>query len=363
MAVVLCSCESDNKECVKAKAMMPGRAPKSKLDCDVSGTQILDGVAEALEHFVVQADKVAKRGKNCSVFDGGGNEALITIRDYLYHIANAGLCSKECFVIAIVYAERLLQRKEAGFVITRKNVHRFMLVSIMVASKVLDDFYCRNMYYAQTGGMSMTILNEMELKLCFMLDFELQIQPDEFALYRDSLRRDDVKTSVYVGTSPMSPPPVLQSIEQGQFWMVSIPAQPSIPASCGVAVQQLLSQPTAHGNDVWGMHRGCNRAQAHGQHWAMPSSKHVSHPRLSCQQKTREVDTRTYGHVDPRSVSTMDAYTTAAMVKYSDGIQQKYNAVAPVSYDRLAHMCKPGMFHGLNHSAFQPQPVHIGWQM
>ena len=35
------------------------------------------------------------------------------------------------------------------------------------------------------------MLNDLELTLIFMLDFDVQVQPEEFNLYRDSLRRGE----------------------------------------------------------------------------------------------------------------------------------------------------------------------------
>ena len=108
-----------------------------------------------------QVDGVAK-----SDFDQ--RDIGISIGNFLDHIVTSGLCSKECYVIALIYGERMLQLDD-GFRITRRNVHRLMLVSLLLASKMLDDFYCRNMYYATAGGITLEALNALELKMCFMM--------------------------------------------------------------------------------------------------------------------------------------------------------------------------------------------------
>jgi hypothetical protein len=41
------------------------------------------------------------------------------------------------------------------------------------------------------AGISIQVLNELELTLIFMLDFDMQVKKEEFALYRDSLRRGE----------------------------------------------------------------------------------------------------------------------------------------------------------------------------
>ena len=40
----------------------------------------------------------------------------------------------------------------------------------------------------------MSVLNDLELTLIFMLDFDVQVQPEEFNLYRDSLRRGEFQS-------------------------------------------------------------------------------------------------------------------------------------------------------------------------
>lgn len=92
--------------------------------------------------------------------------------------------------MSLVYVERILQRHQ-DFRISRQNVHRFVVSSVLVGSKILDDFYCRNVYYAMAAGLTKAELNQLELKLCDLLDFDLHVQPSEFSLYRDSLIRKD----------------------------------------------------------------------------------------------------------------------------------------------------------------------------
>lgn len=97
-----------------------------------------------------------------------------------------GLCSKECFIIALIYGDRLVQA-HPYFIISHRNVHRFLLVCTLIASKMLDDFYCRNTFYAKAGGLSGKKLNELELKLCFLLDFNLNVNTKQFSHYTDLL--------------------------------------------------------------------------------------------------------------------------------------------------------------------------------
>jgi Cyclin len=75
----------------------------------------------------------------------------ISIEQYAKRIATKSGCSEACFVYAVVMAERLLRR---GVIISPMNVHRLLLVMLMIAVKFLDDDYYNNEAFAKIGGIS-----------------------------------------------------------------------------------------------------------------------------------------------------------------------------------------------------------------
>mmetsp|Transcript_16970 Transcript_16970/g.44189 ORF Transcript_16970/g.44189 Transcript_16970/m.44189 type:complete len:326 (+) Transcript_16970:463-1440(+) len=170
----------------------------TEVECGIPAEDIVAGVASLLEHFVVTAAASAAPPKP-TAFDG---DETLCVRDYCYMLARAGIFSKECFILALVYGERVLQA-HPDFTISSANVHRLILISAMVASKVLDDFNCRNVYYARAGGLSIQVVNELELTLVFMLDFNVQVKPEEFGQYRDTLKRETVVKEL---ATPMASP-------------------------------------------------------------------------------------------------------------------------------------------------------------
>lgn len=100
-----------------------------------------------------------------------------------------GLCQKECFILAFIYGQRLLKKSSFGLM-SAQNVYRFFLVSVMVASKFLDDLYCRNSYFAAAGGMSTAELNALEVRFCFLMDFRLAVSAEEYEACVESLMTD-----------------------------------------------------------------------------------------------------------------------------------------------------------------------------
>lgn len=192
----------------------------------MSSEDVLHGVAMVLEHFIARSDKTTPLP---TVFDGPEEAINGSVRALVDHIMHSGLCSKECFIMSLVYGERILQR-HPEFVINRRNVLRFVLVSVLVGSKILDDFYCRNVYYAMAGGISKAELNDLELQMCFLLDFDLNVEPEEFALYRDSLIREPSSTpSSPVTPAPSSPVVPSTSVALHQTVSRMLPMAPAAP--------------------------------------------------------------------------------------------------------------------------------------
>ena len=75
----------------------------------------------------------------------------ISIYDYVERIFKYAACSSECFVLALIYVDRIIQRQ--GFVINSLNVHRVVITSIMLAAKFFDDHYFKNGFYAKVGRL------------------------------------------------------------------------------------------------------------------------------------------------------------------------------------------------------------------
>ena len=68
--------------------------------------------------------------------------------------------STSSFVYALILIDRI-QEYNPGLLLTGKNVHRLLLVANVVSAKYLDDFFYKNSFYANIGGVSLTVLNEL----------------------------------------------------------------------------------------------------------------------------------------------------------------------------------------------------------
>lgn len=106
----------------------------------------------------------------------------ITIGDYAGRIHKYFGCSGSCFVLALVYLDRLIKR-HPDITIGPLSCHRLLITSMMVAAKFHDDVFYSNAYYAKIGGLCLQEINSLEAKLVKLLDWRLQVQPEEFNMY------------------------------------------------------------------------------------------------------------------------------------------------------------------------------------
>ncbi|XXG71196.1 hypothetical protein AAC387_Pa07g0504 [Persea americana] len=151
-------------------------------------TRVLEAISCVLERLVTRnervvssPDSVRNSGKGLSVFQGV-RAPSISISKYLERIFKYTSCSPSCFVVGYIYMDRLVHRHPDSLV-GSLNVHRLVLTSVMVASKVLDDEHYNNAFYARVGGISNSELNRLELELLFLLDFSVVVSSRVFESY------------------------------------------------------------------------------------------------------------------------------------------------------------------------------------
>ena len=106
----------------------------------------------------------------------------ILIQDYLSRLATYMRCSNECFIVALIYIERV-HKKEPDFLINSSCIHRLYFTSVVIAAKYLDDVHFKNSYYSKVGGISVAELYILEQQLLSLLNFDLYISEIEYARY------------------------------------------------------------------------------------------------------------------------------------------------------------------------------------
>jgi len=110
----------------------------------------------------------------------------ISIKDYLLRIAKYATCSGECFVLALVYIDRIIQNNPS-FIVNSLNIHRLLITGIMLAAKFYDDQYYNNAYFGKVGGVPCKEMNSLEVEFLFMCNFSFAVPPQQYEQYYTEL--------------------------------------------------------------------------------------------------------------------------------------------------------------------------------
>ena len=74
------------------------------------------------------------------------SESSFNAEYYVKRIQKYSRASPACFVVALIYLERI-HRRNANLFLTSRNMQRLLLVAVMVAVKFLEDFCRPNAYW------------------------------------------------------------------------------------------------------------------------------------------------------------------------------------------------------------------------
>jgi hypothetical protein len=129
----------------------------------------------------------------------------ITIQAYLERISKYAKCSPNCFIVALIYIDRLIEIR--NIVLTSLNVHRILITSILLSTKVFDDEFYKNAYYAKLGGVSTSEMNTLEVEFLSLVNFNLYVSIETFEKYQQELQSFLVGSSMPSSVSlPASEP-------------------------------------------------------------------------------------------------------------------------------------------------------------
>jgi len=154
------------------------------------------GRLAAADHAVIVAflvERMAKRAgcsrtkgtierDDCPALFQSACEPGISVNDYAMRLKARFGCSEACFVLALIYIDRLA-KMHTGISVNRLSAHRLLLTSLVVATKFHDDEYYSNTCYAKSGGIKVDDLNAMEAGFLRLIGFATFTTPEEFSSY------------------------------------------------------------------------------------------------------------------------------------------------------------------------------------
>jgi hypothetical protein len=121
-------------------------------------------------------------------------------RSVSYHFARMRQyfdCSEECYVISMVYIDRLVQNTPQ-LSVDSVSCHRLFLAGTILAVKYHDDVHHLNTHFAKVGGLDLKELNKLEATFLSMLRWRLHVEVKEFCFYRELLLAAVTSESAHV---------------------------------------------------------------------------------------------------------------------------------------------------------------------
>jgi hypothetical protein len=169
------------------------------------GAVIVRVLADVLDRLVVSNAGLARQDPGQVTKFHALKAPAIGILPYLERIHKYASCSNECFILALIYIDRLIQRN--NFLLTELNVHRVVITAILLGAKFFDDAYYNNAYYSKVGGVSVSEMNGLEVDFLFRINFSLHVTPELFEKYRVELVAHSMHSLQPVPqVSPQMPP-------------------------------------------------------------------------------------------------------------------------------------------------------------
>lgn len=151
---------------------------------------------------LVNQNKEARQ--HCGPNHYNGNAPDITVRQYIDRIIKYSPCSPECFLVGLIFIDRLVVDKLLR--VSSLNVHRLIMTSVLLASKILEDLPCNNKYYSHVGGLSLKELNVLERHFVFDLNYNLNVTPLQFEEFRNEIEVQLVRLMASDEIDPLGEP-------------------------------------------------------------------------------------------------------------------------------------------------------------
>ncbi|CEO99991.1 Cyclin [Plasmodiophora brassicae] len=198
--------------------------PTMQQSPDETGRRIVPVLACVLNQLCARNDQLVMDPDSVTKFHAL-RPPSISILDYLERIGKYSACSGECFVLALVYIDRIISSNH-NFTVNSLNVHRLLISSVMLAAKFFDDQYFNNAYYAKVGGVPCHEINSLEVEFLFMINFSLFVTTGEYEQYYTELCNHTVNSGCTCQTDAGVPP--LEPIPRAISAPIPTPVAPAV---------------------------------------------------------------------------------------------------------------------------------------
>lgn len=147
---------------------------------------VLDDIIQTQQNCPKQSPKTNDLDRSYKYFTSNLRPKL-SIEAYLDRLASYLHISDSCFIMALIYIDRLTEANPA-IKIDNFSIHRLCATSVILAMKFNDDVILhQNQYVARVVGINSKELCLLEYKFMQMIDFALFVHPSVFKKYYEYL--------------------------------------------------------------------------------------------------------------------------------------------------------------------------------
>ena len=105
----------------------------------------------------------------------------ISLEEYIKRIVSYSNIEISTLISSVIYIDRLCEAN--NYILCNNNIHRIVLCSILASTKMNEDNHGNNGYFSRIGGIGNGEMNALEYAFYSYLNYELYIQPENYAKY------------------------------------------------------------------------------------------------------------------------------------------------------------------------------------
>lgn len=108
--------------------------------------------------------------------------AIETLTQFIYEICYSTQMEYECSVVSLIYLTRFMEVSYHKTQLNEYNWRSVVLSCMLIANKMWDDFHVSNVSYCSIfPGLTLERVNQLEIGLLTVLDFNTWVSPSQYA--------------------------------------------------------------------------------------------------------------------------------------------------------------------------------------
>lgn len=151
---------------------------------EVVSNSLISSISKALKKLVIKSKYINVSVNKLNPFNSC-NIPKISIEKYLKRIINYSRIEQPTLIVSLIYIDRLCSL--SNIVITFKNVHKILFISIYISVKYNEDVHFNLDYFSKIAGMNLEEIIMLEFEFLRNVQFKLFVDEKVFEKYHKLL--------------------------------------------------------------------------------------------------------------------------------------------------------------------------------